>query len=281
MIPPIPIENSPIQVEFELSSTVFQGKGGTVTGSLGGQATIAPFSGGQVVGGMISFTAPKAGIFPLILTYSEPSAPNIAQGSHPLPVAARFLVQLDSCTINRTRALQNDTDFAAISACTDRDPPQSQSKFLGDLQSGNTAHPIGLTLGPFDIVPGSQDALCFSFTIINSGFAGSAQQKTQDALNKISDATKEALDKQYPALAIIWTVVNKITQFLNGIFAANCDGLVAGDKVILTSVDLDQKTTTSGRYINPPAMYPGSPSNPGCGATSEYVVNWSVVRTSH
>jgi hypothetical protein len=177
VIPPIPIENSPIQVEFELSSTVFQGKGGTVTGSLGGQATIAPFSGGQVVGGMISFTAPKAGIFPLILTYSEPSAPNIAQGSHPLPVAARFLVQLDSCTINRTRALQNDTDFAAISACTDRDPPQSQSKFLGDLQSGNTAHPIGLTLGPFDIVPGSQDALCFSFTIINSGFAGSAQQR--------------------------------------------------------------------------------------------------------
>ena len=100
-------------------------------------------------------------------------------------------------------------------------------------------------------------------------------------MNKISDATKEALDKQYPALAIIWTVVNKITQFLNGIFAANCDGLVAGDKVILTSVDLDQKTTTSGRYINPPAMYPGSPSNTGCGATSEYVVNWSVVRTSH
>jgi len=113
--------------------------------------------------------------------------------------------------------------------------------------------------------------------LINSGFAGSDAQKLQQTLDKISDATKKALDIIYPAEAAVWEVANDLTQFLNSIFVADCDGIAAGDKVTFTGAELNQLVPASGSQYSEKRHYTYT-SQDSCGRSPQYDVYWTITR---
>lgn len=245
----------------------------TFTRSLPGGAT-------QTFTGFLGNNNPDALILAGSFTESDvpANAPrtNFGWNMAPLQPAATYLLSLDKFHITHTRSLHEDTDFAALTlqvlTSVGYEEPLTLSKSFGNVNDGD--HAVGLQLA-FRLQP--NEALTFSYLITNSGFAGSDSQKLRQTLDNISDATKKALDIVYATEAAIWEVANDLTQFLNSIFVANCDGVVAGDKVTKTAAELAQLTSATGSYSEPRRYTRASPHL--CGEhDQDYTVTWTITR---
>jgi hypothetical protein len=173
-----------------------------------------------------------------------------------------------------TRARNEDTDFASVSASLSGAEPVSVSRKLGDLNNGT--HHVGLEVGPFDLVPNATASLAIAFLVINQGHSGS-EEKAQDIADGISKATETALDVAYPAYKDIWTIANALTLGLNALLGADCDGLVVGDKIVKSGAELDQHTHAIFLYTES-RHYPGSNSPDGCGSNSSYDGTFAIYR---
>lgn len=275
-----------MQLDFSLSNYTGRDTSGKVTCPLGGEFDIAHLANGSTVTGSVTSVAPRAGrAAEFLLEFYEADGPIVAEIRQPsaiattdVGVAARFTLTLESFEIANTRALHEDTDYISLAAKVGDQQPVHQTQFVGDVNNG--VHPVGVRLNPFDIVPeGSQD-LNFSYLIVNSGYAKSHEKDAEATSDTISDLTQAVLTILYPSWSAAWTVANALTHWLNHVFGADCDGLVAADQVMVPSGLLDTWTKASGRHREK-RYYPGTDSAVGCGSNSEYYVTWSIDRMLH
>jgi hypothetical protein len=277
--PSAPIEHEPMQISFSLTNATQTPVSGFVSGPAVYDVQVNELQPGDTFTGSLAATAPAAGhdvpvevdFFRLPLPEGiDFPLPN-AEATTTIDVAARFAVDLESFHVDNTRALHNDTDVVSISAQLGDGTPLSANAAMGDVNNGD--HKVGLTVGPFDVVPGLLPDLTITFAIVNAGYN---EGTLRTVLDDISSATEAALDKAYPAFAGVWFVANELTRFLNRLLTADCDGVVAADKISLSSLALDQVSRTTRVYReSQPRVYPGTDSADGCGSNSEYSVTWS------
>ena len=231
----------------------------------------------------LTFPAPSAGTIDFELDFFKQPTPAGVEFPPPdaldvatIQVAARYAVSLDAINVKGTRAPIEDRDYASLSASTGDQARTAEPTLVGDVKSGQ--HAVGLTVGPFDIVPGGPD-LVISFVVVNKGH-GSLAKTTIDVLNGISAATREILNAVYPAYAGVWKAADAITQKINALFDVNCDGIVVADKIAISSSSLNQMTGSSQRYTET-RQYPGTDSPVGCGSNSSYDATFSIQRIAH
>lgn len=193
----------------------------------------------------------------------------------PVRPASTYALSLDSFTIRQTRSFHEDTDFVSLSAIVLTEvgyeqPTTTVPRSMGNLNNG-TFRNLGQQLA-FRLQP--NEAVTFSYLILNSGFAGSSSQDLQKTLDAISTATKDALDVYYAALSGIWTIADGLTQLLNAVIAADCDGICAADRITFSASDLAAATAT-GPLTRSCRYQSASPLR--CGdADQDYEVNWSI-----
>jgi hypothetical protein len=215
-------------------------------------------------------------------SFTESDTPTISGWvAAPLQPAVTYVLSLDEFHIKQTR------DFFSIPQATDTDYAALNVQVLS--QVGYTEvlklnDPIGKVHGGEDHATGLQftfrlqpnEALTFSYLIVNSGFDGSNAQQLQQFLDKVSTATRDALNVIYPAEKSIWEVLNDLTQFLNSFLYSGCDGIVAGDKVTQTAAELNQVVPASGNRYAETREYTYH-SQATC-ANPDYTVTWSFIR---
>lgn len=155
---------------------------------------------------------------------------------------------------------------------------------IGDVGSGH--HPLNLKFGPITVAP--QDPVSFAYVVVNSGYGGSGEGNAQAVINTLADIIGAIINKYYPGLG---SVIDFAAKGLASILLANCDGVVAADKVAyqggwpppgghvivpLTGADL-WNWTYLGTHRET-REYPGTDSAVGCGQNSLYYVSWSISR---
>src|SRR5262249_18185715 len=143
---------------------------------------------------------------------------------------------------------------------------------LGDLRSHY--YPIGLSTGEAQITPGA--VVHFGYTIMNSGKAGGSAADVQSALDGISDAARDVVQKAYP-IPYVWDYLNQGTHAINQYFVGWCDGGVAAGRLDLSADDLDNLTSATG-FADGTIESPGTDSKPGCGSNSLYYVHYRISR---
>lgn len=201
----------------------------------------------------------------------------------PLRQAATYSIQLDKFHVNQTRDTVSlpefkgrDVIYAAFSvqilSQIGYGEIQSVSHTIGPVHNGED-HPTNLK---FLVRLQPNEALTFSFLLVNSGFVGSGAAEGQKFLDNISNATKSALNVIYPAEKEIWTVANDLTQYLNSILASGCDGIVAADKVTMTYDQLNQRMPASGNSFSASGEYKYH-SQAVC-QNPDYTVHWTLTR---
>lgn len=292
--PPVPIEHRPIKVFFTLTNYLDNDLTGTVSVASGGGGSydIANLAAhGGTISDSINSIAPSAGkgnqillqFFKLPLPVGAEFPPPDAEEKQLVDVAARYTVNLVSFDIGITRALHNDTDYVSLAAQLGDQPPLSTTRFMGDVNDGH--HDVNLQLGPFDSVPGVSPNLTFSYLIMNKGHDDGNHLTAVQIHDMLSEAAKDILKVVYPQYSSLWDNIDQFTKYLNGLVGdlifANCDGVVVADKVVASSTQLDQWTSTQDVYSPGRKDYPGTDSPIGCGRNSSYHVTWSVTRLLH
>jgi hypothetical protein len=212
IIPSLPLEHRPIQINFTLSNSSGNDVSGSVDAVLGGSYAIDNLANGTSISGSINSTAPSAGKgVPLLLQFFKHPLPEGIEFPPPddedqiaVDVAAKYMLSLDSFDIDikRSAHLMTDTDYVSMAAQLGGEQPLSQTKFMGDLDDGH--HPVGLQLGSFNSIPDVSPDLVFSFLIENHGGGGSDAPTVLQVTNGISSATKGILTYVYPAWKSVW-----------------------------------------------------------------------------
>lgn len=215
-------------------------------------------------------------------SFTESDTPTISGWvAAPLQPAVTYDLSLDEFHIKQTR------DFFSIPQATDTDYAALNVQVLSQIGYGEVIklrNPIGKVHGGEDHPTGlhrtvrlqPNEALTFSYLIVNSGFDASDAQQLQQFLDKVSNATRDALNVVYPAEKSIWEVLNDLTQFLNSFLYSGCDGIVAGDKVTKTAAELNQLMPTAGKRYSETREYTYH-SQATC-ANPDYTVTWSFTR---
>jgi hypothetical protein len=210
-----------------------------------------------------------------------------------MTISVKF--RLDNFRIKETRSLHNDTDYIvfAVRVMKKTGPVAFGPvvKAMGDVNNGT--HPVGLEFA--NVLVDRDDRVTLSYQFINAGHdglpAGAVTSALERAGTKVMDADADNPDgaggdsgdggTTGSGGGSGWAeVVKAVASVLVSVLTANCDGLVAIDKVSFTGQQmrewLDQSSTHSatgfyrGNQIAPAAPF-------GCNASeSKYYVTWSV-----
>lgn len=227
------------------------------------------------------------------------------------PTAFSFTV--DSFYISETRSAHQDTDFVSstiqiVNADGSKLPSQNIRKEMGNVNNGT--HTVGLTFASVVLSPGQ--TIVWNYSIVNAG--NQPLSKIEQALISLGNAIINSLVKGlFPGnkttppsaptdvasqaggavaaaagaglgislfslgTAVAAAVVGLVTSELVGLLTANCDGAVAAEAHSFTYDQLIALTTTNpfSRYLT---QHPGTSSPAGCGANSEYWVDWHIDR---
>ncbi len=212
--------------------------------------------------------------------------------THPpvFPPPVTFEFSVPSLTVKNPRALLTDTDFATIAA-TVLAPDGTQiatygpmSKYLGGLGKGTTLNPYMSLMG-IDVPDGG--SVAFTFVVINHGSWIGNDQALQDldavaaaVLGAVIQGSIAGTDnmpqniKIWPALALALVIAGAL-EALNIIFA-DCDGTVVAGAMTIGKTELLEYA------VQPLEMtqdYPGTDSQVGCGANSDYTVSYHIGQT--
>jgi hypothetical protein len=216
----------------------------------------------------------------------------------PIPVAARYTINLDSYTILHTRARITDTLYLALGGYAtgqNRDlldscwnftkPPTAEEPVLckgpvpvGDRRNG-TFDTRDMAVGTFDLVPGAGGSLTFAFVVFNFGYP--AYPSILNIKTEMQGRIPAAIKSQ----VLSWHTLPaaNFTGDLNDGLWLGCDGpTVAGAVRLFNSGgvnSLDMKTRAMGSYSSYSQIFTVK-SQVGCGASSQYRVKWTVRRTS-
>lgn len=193
-------------------------------------------------------------------------------GQLKLPTQYRFSV--DYVYADVTRSLHSDTDTASASIGAGNWPTQTETQSLGTI--GGT-HPHTAQTNRLDFEPITVE-LCeevvFGYLVVNNGSAD--QQFLNEALVKVG----EDLVEDAVAVPVIGSLVSMLSAWLLGelgdVVFADCDGIVAVERIKLLGRDLHQKTAQGPYTVT--TVHPGTDSNTGCGDNSRYRVTWSIRR---
>ncbi len=203
-----------------------------------------------------------------------------------------FTFSLVNFHINTTRSLRKDTDYVSFTIVVNPQhgtgTPQTLTKAMGDVDNGT--HTVNLTFSNVVLKP--TDSVVLSYLIVNTGAKGSGTVTAIESALKTaatSLATKGltaggaalggAIGSIVPGLGtLIGSAVGAFGGWavgeLKGFLNANCDGLVAAEKVNLAYHDMAVKTD-NGTFSNT-THHPGTNSPQGCGYNSSYNVTWTI-----
>jgi PASTA domain len=229
----------------------------------------------------------------------------------PPPAPAMYDFVVPSFRITTTRSLENDTDFASLAiAALAADGTTLQTygpvtQSLGDL--GNGTHGLDLALRGIEVPGGG--SLGIVFTIANKG-SSSVKNTIVGDLNTVcagivgalasgqlagiatsgtpavaATATSTAVAATPPAAIAIplWeaavgaALAVGLLDLITILFA-DCDGWVVNATMQIGSLELQQMASQAPWEWT--TDYPGSDSPTGCGANSNYVVDYEVYASS-
>jgi hypothetical protein len=313
---PLPIENRPMHVKYELDN-FFSSQ--TVTGTV--YARISPTNGApywsdtwgsitvqpwQSVTGVLTFNAPTANnadisshVIDLVFFQWSRTATNSTYGGYvqvmgdemTFDSGARYWIGMDAFHPDITRAPQQDTDYITVSG----------------QQSGNKpyAHPNPDQNNTLNLLYAQTHKLgewcCNSQSTYHPGmyfFADSLMKQNQppvqfvysivnagysgaDAenfLDWVSHIAAAVTSFVYPDYAPLLIVIDQAVNKLLTYAFANCDGVVALEQLSLTPALLYNTITPESSWFQRDDATPGTASPQGCGKTSLYHVWWSATR---
>jgi hypothetical protein len=167
---------------------------------------------------------------------------------------------------------------------------------MGDLKDGT--YDVGLTIGPLPVA--AFEPVVVNYLILNSGHQ--SQSEIDATLTQVADSLASA-GTQAAASAIgagVGTLVGAsiggavvpiigsalgalsgwlVSEF-TGLLFADCDGPVAAQQMPFTGASIWRQTPWPGGEIALPLFFaqdnPRTNSPAGCGANSDYVVNWQI-----
>jgi hypothetical protein len=206
-----------------------------------------------------------------------------------IPLVADYSVGLTSATVLHTRAPSTDTTW--VSWIADTNPARLSRDFcrqlfihgdpknrlpcktvrVGELQDGpHSFSGAGVDGGRLPADSGS--SLGFAFAVWNYG-------SIQIIIDPLT-LTEALVDAALPVLSTMATSEQiDLTPALNDHPWSECDGPTAGMAFRMTGAQLDQLTRATGSFqqtIGPFVV----PSQTGCGASSQYLINLIVHRDS-
>jgi hypothetical protein len=215
----------------------------------------------------------------------------------PPPAPTTFDFAVSSMTVKNPRSLFNDSDYASLAInvlAADGTVLKQYGpvvKSLGDLGKGRTLNPEMAITG---LAVPDGGSIAVAFVVVNKG-GWSWDSKAIDALELAGTAVLGALAQgsiagdtvvtasgESPAiiaLPIVIAVSAAIVAVLEGIniLFADCDGTVVTGAMTIGKTELVQLATPGPWNIS--YEYPGTDSPDGCGANSDYVVNYSAEAT--
>jgi hypothetical protein len=325
-----PIEGAPIAISFTAEAF---GADQTIRVVSNADAVTVKLTKGQSKTLTVRGVAPTAGLARpvVILAYADPN-PTGAEFPNPIAESDPYLVDVSAqyefrvetvlAKVTRDNYLrghgQHPKDFligsttalygGAVLPDPGRESPldpaqETQTEQYGWIESGTLVRP-NMRFGPFGGVPGKAPDLVFSYI-----FARAAKdQRLNDAkvaLDAISAVGRDIAKALYPVLAGAWDGVHELHKLIHSAIFANCDGVVALDKKVATSLDLAALTDNGeasetwletrnevhqraigvhrGRGVySETRIYVGSSSPGACGSDlSEYHVRFTFDRISY
>jgi hypothetical protein len=181
--------------------------------------------------------------------------------------AASYTLRIDQITILNTRSWHLDSDVVTIGAIGDGVAAPTTTLDMGDVNNG--FFPVYLRSSTVGVTSGAT----FTFAVTNAGFDRSNTSTARSATDDIAKAVASAGTDGSP----VWGYVSGAISKIGGIFTADCDGVVAADKLTFDAETLARLTAYDGTY-GETRHYAGTDSPWGCGSNSDYYVTWTVVR---
>ena len=201
-------------------------------------------------------------------------------------IAALINFRLTNFTINHTRARSTDTDFGSLYAVVNDNPVmQPASVFMGNFQDGTYAFGgtnadkkklTNLETGPIALVPGINSNLYIAYTIYNGG--GVAE--TNNFLRGYAEATANPVMFHGPRPGTNTAIEVFKKLFLPLSIIGACDGLVVMDTLTIQSNGIFANTSSGEKEFTKRYNSEAYASQAGCGNTSDYTVNSSIIRLS-
>ncbi len=209
-----------------------------------------------------------------------------------LPCRYRFSVDFVTC--QTSRALLTDSDTGQASLTAGDTPIQTVTQNLGQLSSTDQAETNLLVFEPVCVeLP---ETAVFSYQVINS--SASQPDDINTALEKVGIDLAQAALKTIEsdlgagltsitsiavatsAVPVIGTILATLGEWLlselPGVSVPGaCDGMVALEQDVLFGHDIALETA-GGQVHTVTTEHPGTTSASGCGATSQYQVQWSI-----
>jgi hypothetical protein len=181
---------------------------------------------------------------------------------------AWYMFRLSQVHIRHRRSPFHDTDDVTFAVRVGDQTFPPVTHYLGDVSTGD--HGMNLEVGPVEV--NDADNVAVSFLVVNSGYDRSDEGYALTFMNTLSNLAAAVLTDLYKAGAV-WQELNTGTKDLNALFTANCDGMVAADKYVMTGAELAEQV----RNNQPQARdYGGTNSPAGCGGNSDYTVVWDA-----
>ena len=178
-----------------------------------------------------------------------------------------YMIGIPYLKIDQVRSPSKDTDVVTLAVKVGDQLFPPVTKHLGDLGVDRNPHPVNLNVGPVEVA--DTDTVVVSFIVANLGYDASDEGLARQFMNTLSDAAAAVCTALYGA-GSAWQVLNKATQWINGLLTADCDGLVAQDQYTFSGAELAGLSPQT-------RVYPGTDSAVGCGANSQYQVTVQAV----
>ncbi len=188
----------------------------------------------------------------------------------------KYIIKIDSTYITSKRSSQRDTDYVTLAAKVGDQQPVTNSKKLGDLDSG-FLHPINLQVGPITVQQGQ--TLSFDYIITNKGNGDSSTLST--LTSSAVGILAKSISSSNPIIAGGLPLFEKALETVlpGWLKPGSCDGVVAADTIVVPSDLLNQWTQANGSHQEK-RDYFGGDTPPGCGSNSHYDVRWTVTKVS-
>jgi hypothetical protein len=213
-------------------------------------------------------------------------------------VPSRYRISVDYVKVNTTRALNADTDAAAITLAVGNWPSRTNTQWIGKI--GGITNPKTAQTNLLDLEPITVDlaeAVSIAYLVVNNGHADQAKilaalASAGDSLNLASvSSTAEDIAKSIVnfvsvkitdalSIPVVGSVTDKIESWLMGkltdaIFES-CDGIVATELRAMMGRDLFLLTDSGNKTVTITTKHKGTDSPTACGAKSSYDVTWSI-----
>jgi hypothetical protein len=189
--------------------------------------------------------------------------PGYDQNIAPYPSEpTRYTLSLDNIRIDNTRSSHTDTDYVSFSLKVGDQKYPTLTKSMGDLNNGTFN--VGLFFGSIPV--NDNTPVVLDYLVVNAGHSV-GEDIAKVGLTELGD---ELLDTYVDPTMVL----SNIYDLIIGMAFANCDGVVAEDRVVTDARTL--ASWTAGGPHSETRFYPGSDSPAGCGSNSRYSVTWSV-----